>query len=145
MLLVIPDWFAISALVFAYSFALLAGGAPERIFAAVFASTWLLSMAIHDRVGEMPLYETVKDTVRLALVIWLAMRFDRWWLLVCGMAALLLVGTDIAGILVSIRPWALGTAVWTWSYLYLLTLTVGTWLSWRSRLGGPVTVGCAEP
>lgn len=133
MLFVIPPWFDYSALVFVYASALLKGGAPERTAAVVFGGTWLFSLAIHDRLGAMPVFETVKDSIRLVVIVVLALRFDRWWLLVGGVTSVLAVATDLAGRLAHIDPWAFGTAIWTWTWIFLAALATGSWSSWRER------------
>jgi hypothetical protein len=134
MLLVIPHWIDWTAPVAVYLFAAAKGSAPERIVAAVGGAGWLYGNVLRPHwYGQMLPTELAKDMVLLVVITWLALRYDRWWLLAAGSMALLHVATDVAGMLSPVHPWAFGTAMWTWNWIFLGALAAGTWANWRGR------------
>jgi hypothetical protein len=142
MLLVIPLWIDWTVPVLVYLFALTKGSAPERIVAAMSAVGWFYGNVLQPHwLGEMLPIDLAKDAVLFAAIAVLALRYDRWWLFLAGSTALLRVATDVAGMVIPLHPWAFGTAMWTWNWIYLGALAAGTWWSWRGRrpLAGVVT------
>jgi hypothetical protein len=135
---VIPPWILRSSSVLVYTFALWKGSIPERALAALCAALWFEGNVVHpSSIGDRPAFELAKDSLVCLFTLALATRFDRWWLLVAGMATLLGVATDAAGLIVPVHRWAIGTAHWIWGYLLYGALTAGAWASWRRRSAAP--------
>lgn len=58
------------------------GGRPERWGAVIWAVNWLLAGVVLDlRSGSLLIGHAMSDGVSLAGMIWLALRYDRWWIL----------------------------------------------------------------
>jgi hypothetical protein len=128
----IPLWIDWSAPVLVYALALLKGSAPERLVGGLCAIGWAYGNIFHPYwLGEKLTWQLTKDIVLLVFVVGLAVCYDRWWLLVAGMTAVLWVATDVAEIIAPVHPWAFGTAIWTWGWIFLAALATGTWFSWR--------------
>jgi hypothetical protein len=135
----LPLWIDWSAPVLVYAFAMLLGSTPERIVGGVGAAGWLCGNVLQPHwYGQMLPAELAKDLLIFAVVTALALRHDRWWLLAAGSATLLAIATDVAGMIMPVHPWAFGTAMWTWGWIFLAALAAGTWVSWRSGRGGQV-------
>ena len=134
MLPAIPAWIDLAIAGLAYAFAMSMGSAPERIVGGSCAG-WLIynNVVAPHHLGEMLPFHLAKDALELALITALAVRFDRWWLLVAGMSVVLWVATDAAGLILPVDGWALGTAMLIWSYIFIAALAAGTWTSWRRR------------
>ena len=136
MVFVIPTWICRTVTASACGFAVAKGSMPERIVGAVCGFVWLWDNFVHPYLlGQRMGYELAKDSLELAILIVLALRYDRWWLFVASMANLLIVATDVANMMAPLHPWAFGTAIWTWSYIRLAALAAGTWMD-RSRRAG---------
>jgi hypothetical protein len=132
-LLHFPPWLYRAVTVLVYVFALFAGGRPERLLAGVCAALWFYAnVASPYWLGERLGYQLAKDIALLVLIVTLAIRYDRWWLLVAGATGVLWVATDLAAMISPHDPWAFGTAIWTWNAVFLAALLAGTWSNWRS-------------
>jgi hypothetical protein len=132
-----PVWAYRGATLAVYALALLRGGRPERILAGICTVLWIWGNLLSPyMLGERLPQQLAKDLALLGLIVALALRYDRWWLLVAGMTAVLWIATDLAGMLSPHDPWAFGTAVWTWNAIFLGALAAGTWASWRRTLAG---------
>jgi hypothetical protein len=131
---VIPYWIDYASVWGAYAFALALGSAPERIVAGVFSLNYALELLFLPHAsGQMLAFDLAMWLAHLALIVALALKFDRWWLLFGGMIQLLSAATSAAGMLHHVHWWAYGTVAWMWEYLFLGALVSGTWSSWRSR------------
>ena len=117
-------------------FAFWRGGRPERLVAAVNIAAWLASPLVEDHRNWLdPQWGILGvDILFLAVLLWLALRTDRRWLLFA--AAFQLLGVVTHGAMMADRTvggWAYITAGVIWSYLVLTSLAVGTWFQWRRR------------
>jgi hypothetical protein len=129
-------WAVLMLLVSVY--ALLKGGAPERIVAVANVIAWLAS-PLAENVGDWadPQWGLLAvDAAFLAVLLALAMTTDRTWLLWASAFQLLAVATHAAMMADrSVGAWAYITAGVIWSYLVLASLAAGTWLQQRWRQG----------
>jgi hypothetical protein len=119
-------------------YALLKGGPPERIGAAIFAAAYILSLIAAANGGAR--YEWVEvgvfavDVAMLLALLALALRANRFWTL--WVTALQIIGT--AGHAVKLADPELvrsgyAIALALWSYPMWLLLVIGTW-NHRRRL-----------
>lgn len=113
-------------------YALLRGGAPERIGAAIYAvGTGLTVVALQEaaiRYGSVEVGALIVDMAALIAFLVLALRARRFWPL--WIAALQAVGT--AGHLAKLADpelmrWAYAFLLGIWSYPMLLLLAIGTY------------------
>jgi hypothetical protein len=133
-MIVIPHWLDCTLVAAVYAFALGKGGAPERWLAGTYGSVWLFNTLFRPMIyGQHLAYLLTLDVVLALVTVLLAIRYDRWWLLVAGAASLLRIATDGIAILIPLQPWTLGTALITWGYIRLAALATGTWSNWRTR------------
>lgn len=136
------NYFFLVPLVAVTAYAFVAGGAPERIGAAVYvAGTEATHFALATHVGHRWLQvETgvfVADVVTLLAFAALALRANRFWPI--WVSALL--GLAVLGHLA--RWWMGGEIVWyayafvstIWSYPILAIIAAGTWNHQRRRAG----------
>ncbi|HZG08257.1 MAG TPA: hypothetical protein VEZ70_04660 [Allosphingosinicella sp.] len=128
-----------AALLFACSaYALLHGGKPERIGAAILGvgsiATFLVVSAPAARFGSVELGILFVDVAALAGFLALALRAERLWPL--WLTALHAIGTAahvVKLVAPDVIPWAYAFALAFWSYPMLLLLVLGTWQH-RKRL-----------
>jgi hypothetical protein len=131
---VIPFWIDYTVPVLVYAFALLRGSAPERSVAVLCSLFWLHDNVIDPyRLGERLPFQLAKDIVETAVFLGLALSWNRWWLLGASMLGLLQIATDVVDMILHLHGWTFGTARWTWSWIFLATLFVGTCASPRRR------------
>jgi hypothetical protein len=132
MPLVIPYWIDRSVPVAVYGFALYAGSKPERIITGACLASWVYANVIHQYLyGQNPQYELFHDILMFLLMTAAALRYDRWWLLFAGSLSLLHIATDFAGRILPVYPWTYATAHWTWNWLFVASLGIGTWANRR--------------
>lgn len=115
-------------------FAFWRGGRPERIVAAVAIIAWIAAWVVqnkHDWVSTQ-WGSLVVDSLLLAVLVGLALRTDRRWLLFAAAFQLISVVIYIARMVDprvgALAPYRGGVI---WSYAVLVSLAVGTWLHWR--------------
>jgi hypothetical protein len=138
----VVNYFFLVLLIGVTAYALVAGGAPERIGAAVYvAGTEATHLVLATHVGHRWLQvETgvfIVDVVTLLAFAALALRSDRFWPI--WVSALL--GLAVLGHLA--RWWMGGEIVWyayafvstIWSYPILAIIALGTWNHQRRRAG----------
>jgi hypothetical protein len=108
-----------------------AGGAPERIGAALFAGgsiiTFVTVSAVPIRFRDVEIGVFVVDVVTFLAFVLLALRANRFWPL--WVSALLGLGVvSHLAILLHPRviPWAYAVVLSIWSYPILLTIALGT-------------------
>ena len=136
---IVPFWIDRSVPWAAFAFAVTKGSVPERIIGALSAASLALNtFVVPHGAGEMLPLNLLETTVSLATVAGLAVSYDRWWLIAAGSIKLVLIGTILGAILIPMRPWAIGTALWTWSWIFVALLAHGTWESWRRRRAGVI-------
>lgn len=117
------------------AYALIRGGAPERIGAAILIANFQLSLWVvapfERRYGEVEWAMFAVDMGAFLAFYGLSLFSARYWPMwmaaVQGVVAL----SHFAGLRADIIPWAYGNAVALWSYLLLGMLAVATW---RHRL-----------
>jgi len=112
-------------------FALIRGGAPERIGAIILIADFQLSAWVvepmHSRFAgvEWPMFAV--DTAAFAALYILSLVTTRFWPAwmagIQGCVAL----SHLAGLRLEIIPWAYGTVVAAWAYAMLAILAVATW------------------
>jgi hypothetical protein len=128
--------------------AFVAGGRDERIVGAAqllnIACYRLLAMSGWSRPEWLVL---AADAALLAVLLTLAMRTTRWWLLWGSAFQLLIVVIHLAMIAdptVRARSYATGTIIW--AYLVFIALAVGIWGAWRARrTARATTAATAQP
>ena len=133
MLFVLPLWFNVTVAALVILFAWARGRAPERIYA-----TWIALVLLHDRLdphvfGQDLGHQLLVDLAEALLLIVLALRYDRYWVLGAASAALMGAATTGFEAVLHLHGWAYGTAMLTWAYIAEALLTIGTWNSWRRR------------
>jgi hypothetical protein len=127
-------WVASLLLVSAY--ALWRGGRPERIVAVANLIAYAATLAAEDtrdffdpQIGIMAV-----DIGFLALLLALALRSDRSWLLFAAAFQLLAVVIHVAiAAEAEVRSLAYFRGLIIWSYLVLASLAVGSWCEARNR------------
>ena len=110
-------------------FALWRGRAPERIVAVAVLVAWAASGLLHTRDFTRPQYGMFwVDLVLLALLIALATRTGRRWLMIASAFHVLTVGDHFAMMLdMRIKSYAYQTVMVIWGYAVLLAMVLGTW------------------
>lgn len=73
------------------------GGRPERAAVAAILAAWAIGMALADwRLGRSAVGPALSDLGLLSALAWLALRHERWWLLVAAAAQSLAVAGHFA-------------------------------------------------
>jgi hypothetical protein len=149
---VTPDYFiVVFGNVFQFTVIALAlwqGQAEERITAgALFANIIASKLSMASGWHEPEWLVLLVDTLLLALMIWLAIRTERWWLLWCSAFQLLSGVTHVA---IAADPTLMPRAYWVstliWTYMVLFALGAGTWGAWtRRRRMRSAAAAYAEP
>ncbi|HEX8534774.1 MAG TPA: hypothetical protein VF662_11450 [Allosphingosinicella sp.] len=126
-------------------YALLRGGAPERIGAATIILGSLLTVALGsawaDRFEYVEVGVFLVDVVVLAVFVLLAVFADRFWpLWVSALQAIGVLAHLARALEPNLMPWAYGVALAMGVYPMLLLLALGTWRH-RKRLAA----GAADP
>ncbi|WP_372706780.1 hypothetical protein [Brevundimonas sp.] len=117
------------------------GGHPERAGVAIFVVAYSLSILVQDlTIGDLRWGEAVVDLATLGAFIWLAIRADRWWILVvCAFMFLVMVAHSVMIIVPQLDArgdvaarWVLGTA----AILALLGGLLERWLAGETPVSG---------
>ena len=116
--------------IFSSLFALIRGGAPERIGAMILIADFQLSFWVvapmHRRFAgvEWPMFAV--DGAAFAALYLLSLMTTRYW--PAWMAAMqgCVALSHLAGLRLDIIPWAYGTVVAAWAYAMLIMLAVAT-------------------
>jgi hypothetical protein len=127
-------WSPLSLLLECLTYAVMAlllwkGRTPERIVVvALFALQWGTPFVDHLFVGHFRWGVASLSFAMLCLLVGLALRYDRWWLLLAAGAQLIAVSTHLAGIAGSdALLWSIvSTRMVVWFELLLLAL-FGVW------------------
>jgi hypothetical protein len=118
--------------------AYLVGGAPERFLGVVFL-VWIPLDRIEHRLFGSPTYLRVDpfhlatDTAVFVLLVWLALRANRVWPIVCAAAQCVAMGGHAASLLMGAsRPsyWAMTQFA---GYVQIVALAAGTRAHWRRK------------
>ncbi|MFC3080214.1 hypothetical protein ACFODL_19105 [Phenylobacterium terrae] len=113
--------------------ALWRGGRDERIVAAaLLANTLASKLAVSSDWVEPEYLVLVADMALLTVLVTLALRTTRWWVLWCAAFELLIVITHVAIVVdPTVRARSYVTGMIIWSYMVLLPLGFGAWETWR--------------
>jgi len=116
--------------------ALWLGGRDERITAAaLLANTLASKLALGSNWVEPEYLVLLVDLLLFGLLIGLALRTNRWWLLWCAAFELLIVVTHVAIIVdPTVRARSYATGMIIWSYMVIFALAFGTWQTWRGAV-----------
>jgi hypothetical protein len=122
------QWFAVAFVVVACGFAIWRGGRPERIAGGAFLVNWLVyPLSVNTSAWLSPqLASFALDAPLLAILLWLALRSDRWWPMwavafqFLGMLMTVIIAADPR-----VQPLAYMTAAGLWSYLAVIAVVVG--------------------
>jgi hypothetical protein len=117
-------------------YAIWKGGLPERIVSVAMAGGSLATRLLEDRVHWLdPQWGILSvDAVFFLIVLGLALRTDRSWMLFATAFALLQLVTHLAMFADNgVHGWAYLTALIIWSYLILFSLGIGTLLHTLDR------------
>ena len=114
------------------------GGAPERFLGIVFL-VWIPLDQIEHQLYGPPTYLHVDpfhlatDTTVFVLLVWLALRANRFWPIICASAQCVAMGGHAASFLLGAsRPsyWAMTQFS---GYVQIIALAAGTWAHWRRK------------
>jgi hypothetical protein len=112
-------------------FALIRGGAPERIGALILIADFQLSLWVvapmHSRFAGVEWPMLAVDAAAFAALYALSLVTTRYWpawmAAIQGCVAL----SHLSGLRPEILPWAYGTVVAAWAYIMLTMLAIATW------------------
>ena len=109
-------------------YALLRGGAPERIGALAYGADWALTPAVQlHPLARLQWGVLGLDTIAALVLLGLALRSDRWWPLLAAALSLLVLVEHLG---YAAAPhglaWAYFAGEEIWSYAVLLALVLGT-------------------
>jgi len=122
------QWISLAAVILAAGVALWRGGWPERWAGAAMLMAWIATAALHHGLQLWGVQEGVMtvDILLLAVLLFLALRSDRWWpLWACAFQGLNVV-LHFA-VMADSKVWGLAyfRASSVFSYLTMLALFVG--------------------
>jgi hypothetical protein len=129
----LPHWTWNACITAVCGCALWRGGRSERIGGATIYLGWLATVLVmKPGWWEATGLVTAVDSIVLAILIWLALRSDRYWPIAAAAFQLLAIGTHWAHSLdPTLGNWAYVTAGIIWGYLLVAALAVGTFTHWR--------------
>lgn len=133
--IILPLWFGLALTLVVCGGALWKGGADERIVAGGFLAAWVITLIFRDRSWIGTQWSTfIVDGAYLALMLYVALRSDRYWPLAATACQLLSVITHAARMVDSaLGEWAYVTANVIWTQLSLVALGIGVLGAWRQR------------
>jgi hypothetical protein len=112
------------------------GGAPERFLGIVFL-VWIPLDQIQHRLYGPPTYLHVDpfhlatDTTVFILLVWLALRANRFWPIVCAGAQCVAMGGHLAAALLGVVRAPYWAMTQFSGYVQIIALAAGTWAHWR--------------
>jgi hypothetical protein len=114
------------------------GQDDERLAAAATLANWAIILVVFQPLSEETQWAMMAvDAVLLVLMVWLALRSNRYWPLFTAGFSLLIVVTHIAHALdTGVSGWAYLTAILIWSYLSLFAIGYGAWTAPYVRAAG---------
>ena len=139
-LFIIPHWINQLSVVLVSLFALWKGGRPERIWAVVRVAVMLYPLGTCSIYACPEMRALVAAALpimltQLAAIVFLALRYDRYWLIWASSFCLLHVVTDLVGLYPGASWWAFASAHVIWTYCSSLVLAWGTWSYAREQRG----------
>ena len=134
----LPVWVWPTALMIVCGLAFWRGQDDERLAAAATLANWAITLVVFQPLSDETQWAMMAvDAVLLVLMVWLALRSNRYWPLFTAGFALLIVVTHIAHALdTGVSGWAYLTAILIWSYLSLFTIGYGAWTAPYVRAAG---------
>lgn len=135
MVFVLPLWVMPLSVGLACGYAILEGEVEERVIGcarAIFLAIetiLYMSEASPNGLAQDFLFLGALFAVSLAV----ALRSNKLWPLIYSAVTLVAAMTVLATVLISVGPWARGTANFVWSCLQIAALAAGTWRVARSR------------
>ena len=134
----LPVWVWPAALMIVCGLAFWRGHDDERLAAAATLANWAITLVVfRSRSDDTQWAVMAVDSALLVLMVWLALRSNRYWPLFSAGFALLTVVTHIAHALdTGVSGWAYLTAILIWSYLSLFTIGYGAWTAPYVRAAG---------
>ena len=136
------NYYYLTLLILCTSYALWAGGGPERLGAAIFAlsvaATHLIRTANEQRWLDIEAGELIVDAVTFLAFVAIALRANRYWpLWVSAMLGIGMLGHLARGMIPDTFWWAYAVVLTIWSYPIVLLFALGAFLHRRrlSRYG----------
>jgi hypothetical protein len=123
-------------LVACWAYAMLKGGAPERIGASILlagsALTFVMVTGPARRFASMEIGILLVDVAALLAFLVLALRAERYWpLWITGLQLIGTAGHVVKLVEPDVIRWAYAFVLAFWAYPMMLLLAVGTWLHQR--------------
>ena len=119
------------------------GGPPERFLGVIFL-IWIPLDRIEHFLYGRPMYDHVDpfhvatDTTVMLLLMWLALRANRLWPIICAGAQCVAVGGHLAAALMGVVMAPYWAMMQVSGYVQIIALAAGTWAHWwRKRRVGP--------
>lgn len=79
----------------------LKGGHPERLGVLIWLAGWMLAFLLNDlRIGSLRWGVALLDLASLCAVLWLALRFERWWPLGVSACLVLMIAVHLSALLI---------------------------------------------
>lgn len=118
-----------------FPFAWLRGGPPERAAVGFQLSSYVLAVAVqHLRWGSLAVGVTAVDLALWLGLVWLSLRYDRWWLMVAaGAQTLNLMTHPVLLLSASLTTRESVAAQWVFTLVSLYSLLLGVF---ERRLAG---------
>jgi hypothetical protein len=116
----------------ALAIAWLKGGHPERLGVVFWLIGWMVALPLNDiRVGELRWAVALVDLASLAVFLWLALRYQRWWPLGVSACLVLMMVVHVSALLIPGMT-ALGeaSAQLGFGMLAVLILAAGAFERW---------------
>ncbi|WP_182466785.1 hypothetical protein [Sphingomonas gilva] len=118
------------------AYALVRGGAPERIVAVLMLVAYAVSMLVQSqfpvRFHGVELGIFMVDCAMLAALLAVALRAERFWpLWMTGLQAVAVAAHLAKMASPEVIPWAYAAMLAFWSYPMMALLAIGTWRHWR--------------
>lgn len=129
----LPHWVWPTALIAVCVLAVWRGRDDERLAAAAVLADWALTVFVY-KVGTQDTQWAILavDTAQFAVLVFIALRTQRYWPLFTAGFGLLQLVTHLANAVDgAVTGWAYITAEIIWSYLLLFTVGYGAWTAPR--------------
>jgi hypothetical protein len=112
-------------------FALMRGGAPERIAAVILIADFQLSLwvvtPLHSRFAGVEWAMFAVDSAAFVALYGLSLVTTRYWPAWMAATQGCVALSHLSGLRSEIIPWAYGTVVAAWAYVMLIMLAAATW------------------
>lgn len=110
----------------------LKGGHPERLGVVFWLAGWMLAVLLNDvRIGSLRWGVALCDLASLGAVLWLALRFERWWPLGVSACLILMLVVHLCAVLIpEMTPLGESSAQLGLGMLAVLIQAAGTFERW---------------